>query len=122
MTAVVIDRRRPEKPFRAESLGFSDVVWELVQLCWSESISARPTAVQLFVDLSTVAAHTWAPPSVYPMKVSANTAHVDSSGSPVVSPMNSNVKGRAGNSVKDLVKYLLCSAIPLLIYLVILHL
>ena len=56
---------RPEKPFGAESLGFSDTLWWLVQLCWSESISDRPAARQLFSYLAFVAL-SWVPPLVYP--------------------------------------------------------
>ena len=56
---------RPEKPRDAESLGFSSELWELVQLCWSESSSARPTAKQLW-DYLSLASLTWVPPQVYP--------------------------------------------------------
>ena len=88
VTAVVLDGRRPEKPPHAESLGFSDTVWESLQLCWCESSSARPTAVQLLGKLS-AAALTWVPASVYPIVVSTdNAAGVDSSGSSGVSPVN----------------------------------
>ena len=87
--AVVIDRKRPEKPPNAKSLGFSDALWELVQLCWSESSSTRPTAGQLFDDLST-AARTWVPPPVYPIEVDTgrNTITTDSSGSLGISSTN----------------------------------
>ena len=33
---------RPGEPRDAESLGFSNRLWELVRRCWSESSSARP--------------------------------------------------------------------------------
>ena len=54
---------RLEKPPAAESLGFSDELWELLQLCWSESTSARPTAERLLHYLSRPSP-TWVPPSV----------------------------------------------------------
>ena len=57
---------RPERPLDAESLGFSCELWELVQLCWSESSSTRPTAQRLF-DYLSPASLTWAPPPVYPV-------------------------------------------------------
>ena len=88
VTAVVIDGKRPEKPLNAESLGFSDTLWELVQLCWSESSLARPTAVQLFDDLS-IAALTWDPPSVYPIEINTdNATSVDSPYSSGMTLMN----------------------------------
>jgi hypothetical protein len=79
--AVVIDGQRPEKPPNAESLGFSDSIWGLLQLCWSESSSTRPTAEQLFDELSS-AADTWVPPPVYPAEAVTNNdiASADSTG------------------------------------------
>ena len=62
----VLRGERPEKPLNAESLGFSDVLWRLLQLCWSESRSTRPTAQQLF-DYLSLAALAWVPPPVYPI-------------------------------------------------------
>ena len=58
--AAVLEGERPEKPREAESLGFSCQLWELVQLCWSESGPARPTAQQVF-DLLSSASPSWAP-------------------------------------------------------------
>ena len=113
-----MDGRRPEKPLKAESLGFSDIVWESVQLCWSESCSTRPTALQLLDDLSTAAALTWVPPSAYPMKVNANTASAALFGSPGVSLIDLDTRRRVRNWIEDSAKYILCCTIPLLIYLV----
>ena len=77
----VLRGERPEKPFDAESLGFSRTLWELVQLCWSESSSVRPTARQLLDDLST-ASLTWTPPPLYPIEAdSEGITDSDSSGS-----------------------------------------
>ena len=81
VTAVVIDGERPEKPFNAESLGFSDTIWELVWSCWNASGSTRPTAQQLYDDFS-AAARNWVPPPVYPVEVETDddtVAGVDSS-------------------------------------------
>ena len=81
VTAVVIDGQRPEKPLQAESLGFSDPLWELTQLCWSELSSTRPTAVQLFDELSDPTI-TWDPPPEYPIKVNlGDTTNADPSDS-----------------------------------------
>ena len=56
----VVRGERPEKPSQAESLGFSDTLWELVRSCWSESRSTRPSALELLDCLSLVAP-TWDP-------------------------------------------------------------
>jgi hypothetical protein len=87
VTAVVIDGQRPEKPLQAESLGFSDTVWELVQLCWSELSWTRPTAVRLFDDLS-AATRTWHASSAYPIEINVDNTGIDSSGSLGVFPTN----------------------------------
>ena len=62
---VVARGGRPGKPVDARSLGFSDKLWDLVQLCWSELSSSRPTAQRL-LDHLTDASPTWVPPPVYP--------------------------------------------------------
>ena len=64
----VLGGERPEKPCEAESLGFSSELWELVQSCWSESGSARPTAQQLLDHLSS-ASLSWVPPLEYPVRI-----------------------------------------------------
>ena len=63
--AAILKGQRPDKPIDAESLGLSCDLWGLVQLCWAESISTRPTAQRLFVHLSQGSLG-WAPPQVYP--------------------------------------------------------
>lgn len=75
----VVRGERPGKPLNAESLGFSDVLWRLLQSCWSESRSTRPTAQQLF-DYLSLAALAWVPPPVYPIIPidTLNAAGVDS--------------------------------------------
>ena len=64
----VVRGERPPKPSNPESLGFSDNLWGLTQLCWSETTSTRPTARQL-LDCISLASPTWAPPAVYPIVV-----------------------------------------------------
>ena len=76
----VLRGERPEKPREAESLGFSHTLWGLVQSCWSESSSARPTAQQLFDYLSPAASLPWAPSPDYPVRIDAED--VNDSGSP----------------------------------------
>jgi len=38
----IMDGRRPQKPETAESLGFTDELWGIVQRCWSADAGARP--------------------------------------------------------------------------------
>ena len=73
---------RPGKPPGAKSLGFSDELWGLVQSCWSEITSTRPTALQL-LDCLSLASPTWAPPAVYPVIVvdASSTAYSESTDS-----------------------------------------
>lgn len=75
----IIRGERPEKPLDAESLGLSDALWGLLQSCWSESSSARPTAQRLLCYLSS-AAPTWVSPLVYPT-IETDVNNSDSSGS-----------------------------------------
>ena len=80
VTAVVIDGERPWKPPNAKSLGFSDTLWELVQRCWSVSGSDRPTAQELFGDLS-AASRNWVFPPVYPIELGVDDDAVASANS-----------------------------------------
>ena len=63
---------RPEKPSNAESLGFSDTLWELVQSCWSATRSNRPTAQELLEQLS-LDSLAWVPPIEYPILTTSAT-------------------------------------------------
>ena len=74
--------KRPEKPPHAESLGFSGALWGLVQLCWSATGSSRPTARELFEQLSIDSPH-WVSPAQYPIPGTdaSSAADSDSSGS-----------------------------------------
>ena len=61
----ILRGERPKKPLDAESLGLSDALWWLVQSCWRESSSDRPTVQQL-LDYLSFAALSWVLPPVYP--------------------------------------------------------
>ncbi|KAF9647735.1 kinase-like protein, partial [Thelephora ganbajun] len=63
--SAVLRGERPEKPLDAESLGLSHELWGLVELCWSESSSTRPTAGEL-LDYLSLASRTWVPAPIYP--------------------------------------------------------
>ena len=66
MVVSVQKGERPSKPESAKSLGFSDMLWSMVRMCWSESLSARPAAKELLRHLKD-ASHTWVPPPEYPI-------------------------------------------------------
>ena len=69
----VLRGERPEKPPDAGSLGFSDTLWGLVQSCWGEKSSTRPTARELLDHLSIISP-TWRPPTVYPAVMNDTTS------------------------------------------------
>ena len=75
--AAILSGERPEKPLDAESLGLSCTLWELVQSCWDESSSVRPTAQWLFDHLS-AASPDWVPPPVYPTNGASSPDSTDS--------------------------------------------
>jgi len=61
----ILRGERPGQPPNPSSLGLTDTLWGLLQLCWSETTSARPTALQL-LDYLRPASLTWVPPEFYP--------------------------------------------------------
>ena len=71
---------RPEKPPHTESLGFSDTLWGLVQLCWSEISSTRPAAWEL-LDHFHFVSPTWVPPILYPTVMADPSSVTDSNSS-----------------------------------------
>lgn len=77
-----------KKPDAAESLGFSEELWELLGLCWSESSSVRPTAERLLGQLSR-ASLTWVPPPS--CLITGSDIHLDIS-SPLDIPSTNSVK------------------------------
>ena len=59
----VLDRGAyPDGPLHAETLGFSETLWELEMLCWSRMGSSRPTARKL-LDYFSRASPDWVPPA-----------------------------------------------------------
>ena len=40
---VVLEGKRPPRPNNSESLGITDVLWDLLELCWAKDPSSRPT-------------------------------------------------------------------------------
>ena len=87
--SAILRGERPERPSGAESLGFSDTLWWLVQLCWSESGSDRPTARQLSSYLSLVAP-SWVPPPVYPVIAIGTDEIADSNSSGLFGMLSEN--------------------------------
>ena len=52
----VVGGERPAKPDNAEQVGFGDGVWELVEACWVEELTTRPTIDRVLSHLTRVAA------------------------------------------------------------------
>ena len=75
----------PVKPLYPESLGLSDELWELVQSCWSKSISVRPTAQELYDHLSH-ASLGWVPPLQWPIPDPYTSPYLPTS--PCITPPN----------------------------------
>jgi len=65
VACAILRGERPGKPPNAVSLGFTEALWELLQSCWDESATGRPTARQL-LDYLHPASHTWVPPKPCP--------------------------------------------------------
>jgi len=97
----VLRGKRPETPLDAESLGLSGTLWELVQSCWSESSSGRPTVRRLF-DYLSPAALAWVPPPVYPTIVIGTEGIADSNSSSLLRVLlaSSTRWGRTGDSTE----------------------
>ncbi|KAF9784798.1 kinase-like domain-containing protein [Thelephora terrestris] len=66
VTPAVQRGKRPKRPSKSKSLGFSNALWKLVVRCLHKSPAARPTAQDLLQYLQR-ASHTWTPPPVYPI-------------------------------------------------------
>ena len=67
----------PNRPLHAQTLGFSDALWELVMLCWSRTSSSRPTARKL-LDCLSRASPNWVPPAEYPIPATDASSTTDS--------------------------------------------
>lgn len=52
----VVKGRRPEKPENAAAVGFSDSLWDFVQLCWHGDRTRRPKVARLVARLGEAAA------------------------------------------------------------------
>ena len=48
---------RPTKPHNASDLGFSDLLWDFLQLCWDRDRSRRPAAGEVVGRLGEAAAN-----------------------------------------------------------------
>ena len=44
---VVISGERPPKPRNAEEIGMTEVVWDLLRVCWREDRMTRPTVTEV---------------------------------------------------------------------------
>ena len=39
---VTLEGKRPPRPNSSETLGITDEIWDLLELCWTEDVSSRP--------------------------------------------------------------------------------
>jgi len=56
--AAILSGQRPQKPEAAESLGFTDELWIMVERCWRENWNERLEAKEI-VDCLESAAKAW---------------------------------------------------------------
>ena len=54
---VVIQGLRPQKPGNASAIGFSDLLWSLVQRCWDGDMKLRPRVAEVAARLGEAAAN-----------------------------------------------------------------
>ena len=43
MIFFVMSGKRPQRPEEARALGLSDLIWDLVEMCWQHDSDKRPT-------------------------------------------------------------------------------
>lgn len=51
----VVKGRQPEEPENASAIGFSDSLWDFVQLCWNGDRTQRPKVASLVAHLGEAA-------------------------------------------------------------------
>ena len=54
--AIVVGAR-PEKPERAAQLGFTNDLWKILERCWLENRSARPSVEEILPYLNDATSH-----------------------------------------------------------------
>ena len=54
----ILEGRRPQKPEAAESLGFTDELWSMIERCWREEPDERPEVKEM-LDCLERGAQTW---------------------------------------------------------------
>lgn len=82
----VINGERPSRPGQSHTLGLSDHLWELVQLCWHQDSSRRP-------DISSVLSWIKTPPQILESPCST---HVGASSSSVAQVSSTTVNSQGG--------------------------
>ena len=81
ITYHVVHGLRPARPDNAEQVGFGDGTWEVVEECWTEAATRRPTISQVLSHLKSVAAFsaTVDPTPEMPRESIENSSGLDSS-------------------------------------------
>ena len=84
----VMNGVRPTKPANVEQVGFVDGIWELVQECWSEESTERPTIDQVLTHLACVAVYSKVvgPTPDKPRENAVNSTGSGSSSKPSIPP------------------------------------
>ena len=54
---VVLEGKRPTRPNNSESLGITNVIWNLMESCWAKDVSSRPKVGHVVNRLKGVAKH-----------------------------------------------------------------
>ncbi|KAF9781255.1 kinase-like domain-containing protein, partial [Thelephora terrestris] len=52
---VVLEGKRPPRPKNSESLGITNEIWNLLEMCWAKNVASRPKVGQVVAYLNRVA-------------------------------------------------------------------
>ena len=87
----VVNGVRPTKPQNAPAIGFSESLWDFVQLCWEGDRTRRPAAAEVVKHLYEVAAN-WRAlmPAIVPEPAMSEQEPTNHRGSQSFHPINSN--------------------------------
>ena len=73
---VVLEGRRPSQPKNPESLGITNEIWNLLEVCWAKNASSRPKVGQVVGRLNEVAKHWTADPTAFLLASKAGVQEV----------------------------------------------
>ena len=73
---VALEGKRPTRPNNSESLGITDEIWGLLDLCWVKDASSRPTVCNVMRCLEGVAKNWTADPIAFLLASEAGVQEV----------------------------------------------